>query len=107
METVHRNGSVVGYIRRADYGFYIDKPIAYGYEKKYIIPCVLRPLWSCICSYISNPEGKITADWLKSGQYELESMGQRHTASIHLKSPFDADNSRVKVSHIHYGLVPL
>ena len=30
METISRNGKVVGYIRRADYGFFIDKPIAYG-----------------------------------------------------------------------------
>ena len=27
-------------------------------------------------------------------------MGQRHAATLHLKSPFDADNARVKVSGI-------
>ena len=49
--------------------------------------------------YVTHPEGgRLTADWLKSGQYQLESMGQRYQASIHLKSPFDSDNSRVKVS---------
>ncbi len=30
MEAIWRNDKVVGYVRRADFGFYIDKPIAYG-----------------------------------------------------------------------------
>ena len=30
MEAVVRNGQVIGYIRRADYGFFIDQPMAYG-----------------------------------------------------------------------------
>ena len=47
--------------------------------------------------YVSNPEG-VTTDWLKSGTYEIESMGQRHAATLHMKSPFDATNARVKVS---------
>ena len=31
MEAVVRNDQVIGFIRRADYGFFIDVPIAYGY----------------------------------------------------------------------------
>ena len=31
MEAVVRNDQVIGFIRRADYGFFIDRPIAYGY----------------------------------------------------------------------------
>ena len=31
MEAVVRNDQVIGFIRRADYGFFIDMPIAYGY----------------------------------------------------------------------------
>ena len=50
-----------------------------------------------LARYVSNPEG-VTTDWLKSGTYEIESMGQRHAATLHMKSPFDATNARVKVS---------
>ena len=31
LEAVWRDGEVVGHIRRADFGFAIDKTIAYGY----------------------------------------------------------------------------
>jgi len=30
LEAIYRDGLPAGYVRRADYGFYIDKPIAYG-----------------------------------------------------------------------------
>lgn len=77
MEAVVRNDQVIGFIRRADYGFFIDMPIAYG--------------------YVSHPDGgKINAEWLKSGDYQLESMGKRFPAKLHMRSPFDAENKRVK-----------
>ena len=51
--------------------------------------------------YVSHPEGeRVTNEWLKEGTYDIESMGRRHAASLHLKSPFDSDNARVKVSVI-------
>lgn len=31
LEAIYRNGVPVGHLRRADYGFYIDKTIGYGY----------------------------------------------------------------------------
>ena len=40
----------------------------------------------------------MSTDWLKQGKYELEAMGNRYPASIHLRSPFDGDNARVKVN---------
>lgn len=51
------------------------------------------------CSYVSHPEAgtKVTNEWLKSGTYQLESMGHKIPAKLHLKSPFDANNARVKV----------
>ena len=48
--------------------------------------------------YVSNPDGKVTSEWLKNGTYELESMGRRFSAQIHLKSPFDSANARLQVS---------
>uniref|UniRef100_A0A8C5U2W9 Sarcosine dehydrogenase, mitochondrial n=1 Tax=Malurus cyaneus samueli TaxID=2593467 RepID=A0A8C5U2W9_9PASS len=77
LEAVWRDGKVVGHIRRADFGFAIDKTIAYG--------------------YIRDPEGgPVSLDFVKSGSYELERMGVTFPARAHTKSPFDPDNKRVK-----------
>ena len=68
---------MVGFIRRAGYGYYIGKSIAYG--------------------YVSDPSGKpVTNDFLKSGEYHLESMGEKFPATFHLKTPFDPKNERIK-----------
>ncbi|KAK2120559.1 hypothetical protein P7K49_001945 [Saguinus oedipus] len=77
LEAIWRNGQVVGHIRRADFGFTIDKTIAYG--------------------YIRDPSGgPVSLDFVKSGDYMLERMGVTYAARAHLKSPFDPDNKRVK-----------
>lgn len=47
--------------------------------------------------YISRPDGeKITAEWIKSGNYEIEVMGKKYQASVHLRSPFDPENKRLR-----------
>ncbi|XP_012884921.1 PREDICTED: sarcosine dehydrogenase, mitochondrial [Dipodomys ordii] len=77
LEAIWRNGQVVGHIRRADFGFTLDKTIAYG--------------------YISDPSGQpVSLDFVKSGDYALERMGVTYAAQAHLKSPFDPDNKRVR-----------
>ncbi|MBZ3873777.1 Sarcosine dehydrogenase, mitochondrial [Sciurus carolinensis] len=77
LEAIWRNGQVVGHVRRADFGFAVDKTIAYG--------------------YIRDPSGQpVSLDFVKSGDYALERMGVTYTAQVHLKSPFDPDNKRVK-----------
>ncbi|XP_032721473.1 sarcosine dehydrogenase, mitochondrial [Lontra canadensis] len=77
LEAIWRNGQVVGHIRRADFGFAIDKTIAYG--------------------YIRDPSGgPVSLDFVKSGEYAVERMGATCPARAHLKSPFDPDNKRVK-----------
>ncbi|NXG33368.1 SARDH protein, partial [Dromaius novaehollandiae] len=77
LEAVWRDGEVVGHIRRADFGFAIDKTIAYG--------------------YIRNPAGgAVSLDFVESGRYELERMGVAYPARAHTKSPFDPDNKRVR-----------
>ncbi|XP_039471636.1 sarcosine dehydrogenase, mitochondrial isoform X3 [Oreochromis aureus] len=77
LEAIYRNGVPVGHLRRADYGFYIDKTIGYG--------------------YIRNPDGGVvSADFIKSGEFTLERMGVVYKAKAHLKSPFDPENKRVK-----------
>ncbi|XP_054545182.1 sarcosine dehydrogenase, mitochondrial isoform X6 [Talpa occidentalis] len=77
LEAIWRNGQVVGHVRRADFGFTLDKTVAYG--------------------YIRDPSGgPVSPDFVKSGDYALERMGVTYPARAHLKSPFDPDNKRVK-----------
>ncbi|XP_025779451.1 sarcosine dehydrogenase, mitochondrial [Puma concolor] len=77
LEAIWRNGQVVGHVRRADFGFAVDKTLAYG--------------------YIRDPSGQsVSLDFVKSGDYALERMGVAYPARAHLKSPFDPDNKRVK-----------
>ncbi|TEA29672.1 hypothetical protein DBR06_SOUSAS510267 [Sousa chinensis] len=77
LEAIWRNGQVVGHVRRADFGFTIDKSLAYG--------------------YIRDPSGgPVLLDFVKSGEYALERMGVTYPAQAHLKSPFDPDNKRMK-----------
>uniref|UniRef100_A0A8B9QYS2 Sarcosine dehydrogenase n=1 Tax=Anas platyrhynchos TaxID=8839 RepID=A0A8B9QYS2_ANAPL len=77
LEAIWRDGQVVGHIRRADFGFAIDKTIAYG--------------------YIRDPAGgPVSLDFVKSGSYQLERMGVSYPARAHTKSPFDPENKRVK-----------
>ncbi|XP_067868103.1 sarcosine dehydrogenase, mitochondrial [Heterodontus francisci] len=77
LEVIWRNGKVVGHIRRADFAFMLNKTIAYG--------------------YIRDPEGGVvTLDFVRSGEYSLERMGISYSAKVHLKSPFDPNNKRVK-----------
>ncbi|KAM9082429.1 sarcosine dehydrogenase, mitochondrial isoform 1-T2 [Megaptera novaeangliae] len=77
LEAIWRNGQVVGHVRRADFGFTIDKTLAYG--------------------YIRDPSGgSVSLDFVKSGEYALERMGVTYPAQAYLKSPFDPDNKRMK-----------
>ncbi|XP_043543238.1 sarcosine dehydrogenase, mitochondrial-like [Chiloscyllium plagiosum] len=77
LEVIWRNGKIVGHIRRADFAFTLNKTIAYG--------------------YVRDPDGGVvTPDFVKSGEYLLERMGICYPAKVHLKSPFDPNNKRVK-----------
>lgn len=63
----------VGYLRRADYGFFIDNGIGYGYM---------------------YDEDSIK-NW-KQGKFSLELMGSRVPAQVHVKSPFDPLGLRIQ-----------
>lgn len=77
LEAIWRDDEVVGFIRRGEYGFGIGKSLAYGYVK--------------------DPSGKpVTTEFLKSGKYSIESMGELFPAQVHLKAPFDPKNLRVQ-----------
>jgi len=76
LEAIIRNGEYVGHIRRADHAHYLEQEVAYG--------------------FVHNNGEKVTQDWLKSGEYQLESKGIMYPATLHLKSPFDAQNKRIQ-----------
>ena len=68
LEAIWRDNTVVGFLRRGDYGFTIGKSIGYG--------------------YVSRPDGEaVTNDYLQSGNYFLEHMGKVVPAKLHLRSP--------------------
>ncbi|KAL1468918.1 hypothetical protein MTO96_025147, partial [Rhipicephalus appendiculatus] len=77
LEAIWRDDEVVGFTRRGEYGFALGKSLAYGYVKR--------------------PDGApVSADYLSSGNYWLESLGRRFKATFHAKVPFDPTNKRVK-----------
>jgi sarcosine dehydrogenase len=77
LEAIWRDDRVVGFLRRGDYAFALGKPLGYG--------------------YVTNPEGgTVDAAFLKSGRYELERMGKRYPAKIHLRTPFDPKHLRLQ-----------
>uniref|UniRef100_A0A8B9GV25 Sarcosine dehydrogenase, mitochondrial n=1 Tax=Astyanax mexicanus TaxID=7994 RepID=A0A8B9GV25_ASTMX len=77
LEAIFRNGVPVGHLRRAEFGYAINKTIGYG--------------------YIRNPEGEVVSpDFVRGGEFTLERMGVQYKAKAHLKSPFDPENRRVK-----------
>jgi len=77
LEAIWRDDKVVGFIRRGEYGYAIGKSMAYGYVK--------------------DPSGNpVTTEFLKSGKYSIESMGELFPAQVHIKAPFDPKNLRVQ-----------
>lgn len=77
LEAIRRDGEIVGYIRRAEYAFTLGRSIAFG--------------------YVQRPDGgPVTTDFLKNGRWQLESMLNLFDATLHVRSPFDPKNLRVK-----------
>ncbi|XP_058809540.1 sarcosine dehydrogenase, mitochondrial-like isoform X1 [Phymastichus coffea] len=76
LETVYRNGEIVGYLTRAEYAH------TFGYSIGH--------------SYIKHPQDQIlTNEFLQSGEYQVQIMGKMYPAQMYLKSPFDPHNKRL------------
>ncbi|XP_012253528.2 sarcosine dehydrogenase, mitochondrial [Athalia rosae] len=76
LETIYRDGEVVGYLRRGEYGYALEHSIGQG--------------------YVTHPEGEnVTKHYLESGSYEIEIMGKKYPAKLYLHSPFDPENKRL------------
>lgn len=75
LEGVYRNDLAVGHLRRADFGYFLNKSIGK--------------------SYIHRNDGKpVDMDYLKQGSYQIDIMGKMYPAKIHIQSPFDPTNLR-------------
>lgn len=77
METVYRNGEVCGFVRRGDFAYYLDKSVGMAYVEH------------------QEKNTPVTSAYLKEGEYEIDSLGMKYKATLHLKSPFDAKNQRI------------
>ncbi|XP_046739990.1 sarcosine dehydrogenase, mitochondrial isoform X1 [Diprion similis] len=76
LEAIYRNGRNVGYLRRGEYAFALENSIGQG--------------------YVTHPEGEnVTKHYLESGNYEIEIMGYKYPAKLHIHSPFDPENKRL------------
>ena len=75
-EPIWRNGKQVGYLTSGMYGHTVGSALGMG--------------------YVNNPEG-VTADFIKSGSYEIELAGVRHKATASLSSFYDPKSERVKM----------
>jgi len=74
-ETILRDGTFAGYLTSGGYGYTVGKPIGYG--------------------YVRNGAG-VTAEYVRSGTYELVVAKEVVKAEVHLAPLYDASNARVK-----------
>jgi len=74
-ETIYRNGKRCGWLSSAGFGFTLGKNIGYG--------------------YVRDPEG-VDADYVMSGDYQLEIATELVPATPFLKPPYDPAMARIK-----------
>ena len=75
-EPMYRNGVWMDNLRSGAYGFKVGSAVGMGYVKN---------------------DSPITAEWIREGKYELEVQGKMVPATVHIKSPYDPDNQRVRM----------
>ncbi|MBN9886314.1 GcvT family protein [Salipiger abyssi] len=73
--TIFRNGERVGYLASAGFGYTLNQWIGFGYVRS---------------------EGGVDADYVLSGEYELEVATKRVPCKVHLAPLFDPRMERVK-----------
>lgn len=65
----------VGYLRRADFGYFVNKSIGK--------------------SYIRRPDGKpVDTEYLRQGSYKIDVLGKLYPAKLHIGTPFDPTHLR-------------
>ena len=76
-EPIYRNGEPVGEISSGAYGHKLGCAVGMGYVRK--------------------AEGTIDDPWILSGEYTIEIEDRLLPAAVHIKSPYDPDNRRVRM----------
>ncbi|KAB0799571.1 hypothetical protein PPYR_07451 [Photinus pyralis] len=66
LEVIWRNNEIVGFLRRGNLGYFLNASIGIGYV---------------------NSSNVIDEEYLTKGKYEIESMGERHSAKLYVKAP--------------------
>ncbi|MEO5325638.1 FAD-dependent oxidoreductase [Mesorhizobium sp. CC13] len=74
-ELILRNGKPVGEVRSASYGHTLGRSVALG---------------------LLHNEAGVDKDFIESGRFEIDLAGECHTATAHLKAPYDPKSERVK-----------
>ncbi len=74
-ETIYRNGQRVGWLTSGGYGYTVGKSIGLG--------------------YVRNPDG-VDADYVMSGDYELEVATERVRAQVHMEPLYDPKMLKVR-----------
>jgi len=75
-EPMYRNGVWMDNLRSGAYGFKVGRAVGMGYVKN---------------------DTPVTDAWVLDGKYELEVQGKMVPATVHIKSPYDPDNQRVRM----------
>ncbi|UCI32310.1 GcvT family protein [Mesorhizobium sp. B4-1-4] len=78
-ELILRDGKPVGEVRSAAYGHTLGRSVALG--------------------LVENEAG-VDAQFLSGGRFEIDLAGVRHTATAHLRSPYDPKSERVKADRV-------
>jgi 4-methylaminobutanoate oxidase (formaldehyde-forming) len=74
-EPVSRDGEIVGYLTSGNYGHHLGRAVGLG--------------------YVGHPDG-VDADFVNSGNYEIEVAGERFAARASLRPLYDPKAERVK-----------
>lgn len=80
-EVIYRNGKIVGYLRRAGFGYTINKSLGTGYV-----------------SLEEKEDQESVQQFLHKGSYQLEVMGKMYKADISLKPVFDPQREKMKTA---------
>ena len=77
LEAIKKDGKYIGFIRRAEKAFALDTTVAYGYVRR-------------------EDKAIVNKEFLTTGQWTVEVMGEDHPCSVHMVHPFDPKNNRIK-----------
>jgi 4-methylaminobutanoate oxidase (formaldehyde-forming) len=75
-EPIYRDGERVGLTTSGGWGYTLGAAVALGYAK--------------------GEPGSLDAQWIRSGQWEIEVAGRRHPASAALRPAYDPASERVR-----------